>query len=49
MTEKMELCKSIDLKNNPFENDECIFCIHEHENFGDNEHCKKCLKKGDIK
>lgn len=25
--------------------DPCAICVHEHENWGNNEHCKKCKDK----
>ena len=48
MDKKIELCNSVNLKDDPFEKDECVFCIHEHENWGDNKYCKECKVKGEI-
>ena len=25
--------------------DKCSVCVYEHENWGDNEHCRKCKKE----
>lgn len=25
--------------------DKCAICVHEHENWGNNEHCRKCKKE----
>lgn len=48
-TKKASICEAVLLSPDYGRKDDCSLCVHEHENFGDNVHCKKCKNEGENK
>lgn len=43
--EETAVCKAVLLTPDYGREDDCSLCVHEHENWGNNEHCRACSKR----
>lgn len=44
-TEETAVCSAVLLTPDYGREDDCSLCVHEHENWGNNEHCRACSNR----